>query len=761
MRLLRIRSLRPVRFLFFIFLALSGLPAQARSQTFLGTVSELGDGDRLTIRLETEVREGILAFVVTFDDEFEDWIAKAQIAIVQVSAGTAQARVLGPQQDSPIAVGDRVAIYEAVVETGISLRVRPSVLRLIAGETAELTAELVDEQGKTLQSIMARWMSSDETVVSVNEVGRVVGLEAGRVTLSAASSNGLVGAITVDVLEPSFSVQDSLITFLGTGGDTIRIVLTSAPGMTVSPSSFQWASSDNAIASVNGQGVVSPQGAGFIRVTVEGYGQRLVVPVRVYERPATVFFEPAEEVINLVRGEVIEPSATVVLVGGTRLEDMYPEILAMDSVLLAGGKGEPIVALREGDAHLRVRAAGEIKDWTVRIHPPGVKIDLDTRVLSLGGDLQLSAYSTNLAGRRLGNAMGVRWSSRNPEVVEVQGNRATARATGKARLVASFGPGGDTLDVFVLGDLLATVQSGGEREIKTISLTTRQVLPLSGSGLKGWSPALSPDGGSIVFVSTGEGRFPRLYLADAAGGNVRRLAEDFQGPLGANNPLYQEHDPTWSHDGSLILFASNHQGNYEIYSIRPDGTDLRRLSSNGAVERRPATARDGPRIAYERWLGVDRPSIVISSLDGSDKIHLHGNAQSNQLGSYQGKPTLMTSGTEALMIQRGVRASANEPNQKTLARVDLSPVTSPQFRTRLLDFDANHELIYALSPDEKYIAYTEHSRLEAGGSTVTIIALDPAGRVVSTMNMGSGEVVKDLTWATNHTAVIGGQENDR
>lgn len=759
MRFLRTHTWNPCRPLLLLFLAISGLPAHGSSQTFLGTVSEVLAGERLGIRLTTDVRQGILAFVVSFSEEYQDWLPKAEIALERVVGTSGEARILS--QEAPIAVGDRVAIFEAVLETGISLRVRPSNLRLIAGETADLTAELVDSEGNTLQSVMARWMSSNDRVVTVNEVGRVVGQESGRATVTAAGPRALVGAVAVDVLEPSFRVPDSLTTFLGTGEDTIKIVLTSAPGMTVPPTSFQWTSSDDAVASVNRQGVVAPRGVGFVRVTAEGYGQRLVIPVRVYERSANVFFQPAEDIINLVSGEFIEPSASVAMVGGSRLEGLYPEILAMDSVFLARGEGGRIVAVREGTVLLRVRAAGTIKDWTVRVHPPGVKIDLDSKALPLGGSLQLSASLINLTGIRLGEALGTRWTSRSPDIVEIQGSRAIARSAGKARLVAQAGTSADSAEVFVLGNLLVTVQSGRDREIKTVSFATGQVLPLSDGGLKGWSPSLSPDGTTIVFISTGTGVFPRLHLADAVGGNVRRVSGDFQGPFGSHNPLYQEHDPTWTPDGSRILFSSNHQGTYNIHSIRPDGSDLRRLSFEGAVERRPAAVRGSPRIAYERWLGAGKPSIVIGSLDGAEGTHLHGRSLQGQIGLYQGRPILLGAGTEALMIQTMSRASSAVPEKRRLARVDLSPMTNPEFRTRLLDFDLREELIYALSPDERFVAYTLHSGLQMGGTTITVIALDPAGRVVATVNLSSGEVVTDLTWATNLNIEPRGQESNR
>jgi len=42
--------------------------------------------------------------------------------------------------------------------------------------------------------------------------------------------------------------------------------------------------------------------------------------------------------------------------------------------------------------------------------------------------------------------------------------------------------------------------------------------------------------------------------------------------------------PAWSPDGDWIAFASNHEGNYDIYLIRPDGSGLRRLTQSPEAE---------------------------------------------------------------------------------------------------------------------------------------------------------------------------------
>jgi TolB protein len=72
----------------------------------------------------------------------------------------------------------------------------------------------------------------------------------------------------------------------------------------------------------------------------------------------------------------------------------------------------------------------------------------------------------------------------------------------------------------------------------------------------------SPDGTKIVFQldrGSGEG-FSRLWFMNADGSNQRRLTD--QGGF----------RPTWSRDGSRILFSGN-----GIFTVKPDGSALTKL----------------------------------------------------------------------------------------------------------------------------------------------------------------------------------------
>ncbi|MGB9671552.1 MAG: TolB family protein, partial [Candidatus Norongarragalinales archaeon] len=64
-----------------------------------------------------------------------------------------------------------------------------------------------------------------------------------------------------------------------------------------------------------------------------------------------------------------------------------------------------------------------------------------------------------------------------------------------------------------------------------------------------------------------------------------------------------------------IYFSMNHSGNWDLWSIRPDGTDLKQLTRTAEDEHSPAVSPDGKEILF-----VDgQRTLWIMNVDGSDR----------------------------------------------------------------------------------------------------------------------------------------------
>jgi hypothetical protein len=66
-----------------------------------------------------------------------------------------------------------------------------------------------------------------------------------------------------------------------------------------------------------------------------------------------------------------------------------------------------------------------------------------------------------------------------------------------------------------------------------------------------------------------------------------------------------------------IVFASNRDGNVELYSRNPEGTNQTNLTRSAAVDHSPAFSPDGKKIAYTSIRSGNYEVHTMNALDGS------------------------------------------------------------------------------------------------------------------------------------------------
>ncbi|MES0344118.1 MAG: DPP IV N-terminal domain-containing protein [Anaerolineales bacterium] len=79
--------------------------------------------------------------------------------------------------------------------------------------------------------------------------------------------------------------------------------------------------------------------------------------------------------------------------------------------------------------------------------------------------------------------------------------------------------------------------------------------------------------------------------------------------------------PTSLAGGGRILFASDQDGNYEIYIMNADGGNPVRLTQNYVSDRQPAMSSNGEKIAFVSTFGGAGLGIVVMESDGSNPVH--------------------------------------------------------------------------------------------------------------------------------------------
>ncbi|HJT16677.1 MAG TPA: hypothetical protein VJ853_04790, partial [Thermoanaerobaculia bacterium] len=160
------------------------------------------------------------------------------------------------------------------------------------------------------------------------------------------------------------------------------------------------------------------------------------------------------------------------------------------------------------------------------------------------------------------------------------------------------------------------------------------------TGSRSWSsPDPSPDGQWVAFYSIiqPEGH---LYVVRTNGTELRQLTSDSA----------IDRMPRWSPDGKWLAFFSNRSGPLEIWKMRPDGADLQRLTALGST-------------AYTTW--PRDGSFVIASLTSGKIFRLDPNRTFDQQ-----KPEMLDSRDPAHAMLPNSIASDN----RRLA-VQLGPVS--------------------------------------------------------------------------------------
>lgn len=148
-------------------------------------------------------------------------------------------------------------------------------------------------------------------------------------------------------------------------------------------------------------------------------------------------------------------------------------------------------------------------------------------------------------------------------------------------------------------------------------------------------PKWSPDGGRIAAVQNGD-----IITMNPDGSNIINIT---------NTPDSNEKDPAWSLDGQTIVYASDQQGQWQIYTIPAGGGDATQLTDTGD-NIQPNWFRSGGLLVGTELIVFTsnrdgNQEVYRMKTDGSEQINLSTNPanDSQPAGSPDGKIVLFTS----------------------------------------------------------------------------------------------------------------------
>ena len=245
----------------------------------------------------------------------------------------------------------------------------------------------------------------------------------------------------------------------------------------------------------------------------------------------------------------------------------------------------------------------------------GTAQDLDTIARRIADDVVREF--TGLAGVSATEVAFISDRSGRKEVYVMNADGGNVRAATRNRSINAFpawSPGGEEL-------VYTSYRMGGQPALFLLTRGRRQpgqLLARVQDGVPIYRGVFSPSGDRLAFVMSVDGA-PEIFTARPDGRSMQRLTRHRSIDIG----------PSWSPDGKRIAFVSDRAGSPQVYVMDAGGDNLRRLTFQGAYNTGPAWSPDGNWIAYESRVGAQfdiwlidpegRESVPLISHPGSDE----------------------------------------------------------------------------------------------------------------------------------------------
>lgn len=164
-------------------------------------------------------------------------------------------------------------------------------------------------------------------------------------------------------------------------------------------------------------------------------------------------------------------------------------------------------------------------------------------------------------------------------------------------------------------------KSKNKNTLYTLDVKRRKVIKRFSFELDGlFEPAWSPDGKRIAFAGLKDG-WSDIYVVDLSDDSLHRITRD----------PYDEKNLDWSPDGKWLAVSSDRPneglsfdgrkdfpfGEYDIFVIRPDGSEMRRVVHHDSQDTHPRWGKESAQLSFiSDRTGVG--NIYVTDLDGSN-----------------------------------------------------------------------------------------------------------------------------------------------
>ncbi|MDO5295014.1 MAG: Ig-like domain-containing protein, partial [bacterium] len=485
------------------------------------TAVTVGSGLSETVKVYGEYSDGTRSDITSLVTWTSDASTVAVVsessasgAVVKgVSAGSAKLTASYEGKSATV----NVTVTAATVE---SIAIKEKTAETFVGQSVTLTAQSVMSDGSTSASTPTlTWKSSDPSVATVDDNGKVTGVKAGTATISAVSGD------TACSQTCTVTIKDAVLTQLTVTPATVTLSLDQTKALTVKATfdadgiqttktlteGLTWSTSAAAVAKV-ANGTVTAVSGGTATITVSytsGDVQKSAtceVTVSADDVLSSIAIEPAT--LELTEGQTGTLKAMATFNAGQateRTEELTSGLTWNTSkASVASVLNGTVTAKSAGTANITV-AYNDVTSSTcavtVKEQPKLTSITLDpsTVTLSAGLSSQLKAMGSYTDGTSSDVTSRVTWTSSDEAIATVSAGKVTAVAVGTVTITAKAEDVTAEATVTVNGDTVKeiTVTADGVTMSEGVA-----ELPVSGAATLQATAVMEPSGSTVDITDT-------------------------------------------------------------------------------------------------------------------------------------------------------------------------------------------------------------------------------------------------------------------
>jgi uncharacterized protein YjdB len=369
-----------------------------------------------------------------------------------------------------------VTVTNAVVA---AVLVSPATTSIQVGRTMQLFATTIDGNGSPLSGRPVTWATSNPSVATVNASGLARGVSTGTTTLTA-TSEGQAGVVTITVTDASVaSVAVSPASASVGVAQTVQLTATpkDASGTALTGRPVTWATTNSAVATVNGSGVVTGVAAGPATITAASEGQSGASAITVTVVAVTsVIVSPATA--SVPAGQTVQLTGTPRDAGGNPLTGRVVTWTTNNASVATVSPSGLVNGVAPGSATITAWSEGVSATAVVTVTAvpvASVAVSPASASVAIGQTVQLTATPKDASGTALTGRV-VTWTTSNAAAATVNGSGLVSGvAAGSATITAtSEGQAGQsaiTVTVVPVASVTVSPATASAQVAQTVQLT--------------------------------------------------------------------------------------------------------------------------------------------------------------------------------------------------------------------------------------------------------------------------------------------------